>query len=142
MRYAMVEDGIIMGFREIPEEDTAIIAHYRKTETLVEAGDEIQPDTHYYTDGAFQEIPERPSLYHNWIPTTKSWALDEVRAWRDIRGRRDKLLAGSDWAILPDVPLSEVQKAEVKTYRQALRDITEQSDPGNILWPERPEVIK
>ena len=52
------------------------------------------------------------------------------------------MLSESDWAILSDVPLSEEQKAEVKTYRQALRDITEQSDPGNILWPEKPEVIK
>ena len=47
MRYAIIEDGKIMGFREIPEEDIEIIAHYRKTETLVEAGDEIQSDTHY-----------------------------------------------------------------------------------------------
>ncbi len=142
MRYAIIEDGKIMGFREIPEEDIEIIAHYRKTETLVEAGDEIQSDTHYYTDGAFQEIPERPSPYHEWIPATKSWALDEVRAWRDIRGRRDKLLSESDWAILSDVPLSEEQKIEVKTYRQALRDITAQPDLGNIIWPEKPEVIK
>ena len=142
MRYAIIEAGKIMGFREIPGEDIEIIAHYRKTETLVEAGDDIQADSHYYTDGMFREIPERPSPYHEWVPGTASWMLDDVRAWRDIRGRRDKLLSESDWAILPDVPLSEEQKIEVKTYRQALRDITAQPDLGNIIWPEKPEVIK
>ena len=142
MRYAIIENGVIMGFREIPEEDTAIIAHYRKTETLVEAGGNIQADSHYYTDGMFREIPERPSPYHEWVPGTASWMLDDVRAWRDIRGRRDKLLSESDWAILSDVPLSEEQKIEVKTYRQALRDITAQPDLGNIIWPEKLEAIK
>jgi len=28
--------------------------------------------------------------------------------------------------------------ANVKTYRQALRDITKQSDPFDITWPDDP----
>lgn len=49
---------------------------------------------------------------------------------------RTQLLVNSDWTQLPDVPLSAEKKAQWATYRQALRDITNQSGfPDNINWP-------
>jgi hypothetical protein len=55
------------------------------------------------------------------------------------RSRRNRQLSLSDWAILPDSPLSDATKAEYVVYRQALRDVPEQSGfPDSIVWPTRP----
>jgi hypothetical protein len=64
-------------------------------------------------------------------------ALPNEIVWPIIRTRRDALLAQSDWTQLPDVPLED--KAAWATYRQALRDVTEQPDPHNIVWPTPPQ---
>lgn len=53
--------------------------------------------------------------------------------WTVVREKRNKLLLESDWTQLPDVP-SEL-KAKWAIYRQALRDITTQLDPFNIVYP-------
>jgi hypothetical protein len=42
-------------------------------------------------------------------------------AMEDLRAKRNKLLADTDYLALSDNTMTE----EVKTYRQALRDITE-----------------
>lgn len=55
--------------------------------------------------------------------------------WDEVRKERNALLAACDWTQLPDTP---VDAAEWATYRQALRDITTQADPFNIVWPEQP----
>jgi hypothetical protein len=54
-----------------------------------------------------------------------------------VVAQRNALLANSDWTQLADVPLSAEKKAQWATYRQALRDITDQSGfPDQINWPE------
>jgi hypothetical protein len=55
-----------------------------------------------------------------------------------VRPERDKLLLESDWTQGTDSPLSDSKKAEWRTYRQALRDMTTQSDPENVIWPNKP----
>lgn len=57
-------------------------------------------------------------------------------AWVGIRQQRSLLLNTSDWTQLPDAPVEAAVWAE---YRQALRDITKQGDPFNIVWPEPPQ---
>jgi len=53
------------------------------------------------------------------------------------RAQRDSLLVESDWTQLPDVP--ESTRAAWAQYRQALRDVPQQSGfPNTITWPERP----
>jgi hypothetical protein len=52
--------------------------------------------------------------------------------WQVIRNQRNQLLKDSDWTQLADAP---VDKLVWSTYRQELRDITQQSDPFNIVWP-------
>ena len=57
------------------------------------------------------------------------------------RAQRDKLLAATDWAVLPDSPLDESSKTSLKTYRQALRVVPQQEGvPNNITWPTMPEI--
>ena len=68
--------------------------------------------------------------------------VEEVPETADeIRARRDRLLAATDWAVLPDSPLDAQSLEAVKTYRQALRDVPQQEHfPGAITWPQMPEL--
>jgi len=60
-----------------------------------------------------------------------------------IRSRRNQLLRESDFTQLPDYPATDTQRAEVKAYRQALRDIPEEiDDPSRLVWPVMPAFIK
>ena len=54
--------------------------------------------------------------------------------WVNVRSERDLKLQETDWRASSDLTLSD----DWKTYRQALRDITTQSDPFNITWPTKP----
>ncbi len=56
-----------------------------------------------------------------------------------IRWKRNTLLSGSDWTHLTDSPLSSEKKAEWAVYRQALRDLPENTnDFNNVIWPIPP----
>ena len=55
------------------------------------------------------------------------------------RQKRDRLIAVTDYLVTPDYPISDDRLAKVKIYRQALRDIPEQSGfPRTITWPDKP----
>jgi len=54
--------------------------------------------------------------------------------WVNIRSQRNFKLKDTDWRASSDLTMSDAWK----TYRQALRDITTQSDPFNITWPTEP----
>ncbi len=52
------------------------------------------------------------------------------------RSTRDNLLKETDHFALSDVTMADA----MKTYRQALRDVPQQSEfPNNITWPTKPE---
>jgi len=54
--------------------------------------------------------------------------------------RAKKLLAESDWSMLPDVPMTSGQKTAWIEYRKALREIRLQAGfPSNVQWPQKPE---
>lgn len=69
---------------------------------------------------------------------TKKW--EDTRTndsqWIVIREERNQKLQASDWTQLADIP-SET-KSLWEPYRQALRDVTLQADPFNIVWPSPP----
>ena len=49
-------------------------------------------------------------------------------------------LQESDWAVLPDVPMTSGQKADWMEYRKLLREIKLQAGfPDEINWPTKPE---
>ena len=75
----------------------------------------------------------------HWIVTeasTEQIAERTARQWAAVRAERDAFLLACDWTQLPDAP---VDAAAWAAYRQELRDITDQSDPFNIVWPQEPE---
>jgi hypothetical protein len=59
-----------------------------------------------------------------------------------LRNKRNALLKESDWTQLNDCPLSDTEKTEWQTYRQALRDLPENyQDTDNIddvVFPNLP----
>ena len=64
--------------------------------------------------------------------------IDE-RAATSVRAQRDRLLAETDWVITKAKETETNIPDAMKTYRQALRDITTQEGfPHNITWPEKP----
>jgi hypothetical protein len=64
--------------------------------------------------------------------------LQANAVWNDVRTTRNIRLQDCDWTVGNDSPLSDTQKDVWQTYRQALRDVTTQSNPTNITWPTKP----
>jgi len=65
-------------------------------------------------------------------------AVEFDMAMEDLRNKRDRLIAETDYLALSDQTLS----AEMSTYRQALRDITNGittvEQANNVTWPTKP----
>ena len=98
---------------------------------------QIDISTHYVNGATLTPMPPKPSRHHVFNYTTKQWVLDESKAKDEASIVRSRHLMASDWTQLPDVPLAT--KEAWATYRQALRDITEQEGyPLNINWPISP----
>lgn len=58
-----------------------------------------------------------------------------------LRQRRDRMLSACDHTQIPDVPMTDVLRAQWAAYRQALRDLPElTADLGAIAWPSPPTV--
>ena len=60
---------------------------------------------------------------------------------KDFRLNRNILLKDTDWALASDTPLSNEQKTEATTYRQALRDLPAQDGFPNIAFPTKPDFL-
>lgn len=79
-----------------------------------------------------------------WTYAAVDWSEEAIGAateaqWKAVRDDRNKRLFECDWTQLTDAPLTDEQKAAWQSYRQALRDVTQQTDPFNITWPVKPE---
>jgi hypothetical protein len=59
--------------------------------------------------------------------------------WTMVRVDRTAILTSSDFTQLADAPITAEKRAEWVIYRQALRDITTQTDPFSIVWPTSPD---
>jgi hypothetical protein len=59
--------------------------------------------------------------------------------WDEIRETRNTLLSECDWTQFQDSPITGSKLTEWQTYRQSLRDVTNQENPYNITWPSKPE---
>jgi len=59
-------------------------------------------------------------------------ALTDGYKMQELRTARNKMLSSSDWTQANDSPLSDSKKAEWKTYRQSLRDMTKTIDVDTI----------
>ncbi len=69
----------------------------------------------------------------------KAWAdAAPARALANLRAKRNRLLAETDYYALSDVTMSD----DMKTYRQELRDLPAGKDTvekcNNVTWPTKP----
>ena len=65
-----------------------------------------------------------------------------ARALMNLRGKRDRLLQSSDWEIMQELEKGNAISDDMKTYRQALRDLPNGKDTvdkcNNATWPTKP----
>jgi len=99
----------------------------------------IQPYPSWTYDEVNNEwfAPEtKPDDDARWDEETLAWIPGpEVKATQ-VRLQRDQLLNETDWTQVADAP---VDSTVYSTYRQALRDIPQQSGfPTDITWPTNP----
>lgn len=90
--------------------------------------------------GAIQK--EDGKWYTNWIAIDidddAKIALDE-RVAESVRIERNNRLSETDWVVIKALETNSPLSPEWISYRQALRDITQQSGfPWNIVWPSKP----
>lgn len=77
----------------------------------------------------------------SWLVTKAS--LEEINSRTikqaaTIRKQRNGVLTATDYTQLVDYPGSDIQKQILTQFRQALRDIPQQTGfPWNVIWPER-----
>lgn len=81
------------------------------------------------------------SLAVEEIPQKTAEEINDEAA-EAARAKRDTLIADTDYLLMPDYPISDEDLEAVKAYRQALRDVPQQSGfPLEIDWPEAPMVL-
>jgi len=65
-----------------------------------------------------------------------------ARALTELRGKRDDLLKAYDWEILQELEKGNAISSDMRTYRQALRDLPAGKDTvakcTNATWPTKP----
>lgn len=109
--------------------------------------------THYVQDGEILEYTieqqiektNKPSYKCTWSNSTFTWADARTTEEKnsDAEGmaisKRDMLLTQSDWVVVRAIDQGTSIPTDWQTYRQALRDITNQSGyPTNVVWPVAP----
>tara|TARA_B100001250_G_C19778230_1_gene780608 strand:- start:517 stop:804 length:288 start_codon:yes stop_codon:yes gene_type:complete len=87
-------------------------------------------------DGVVREMTDAEQAAHLASLPTKTEVVAE-----NLRRDRDSALRDSDVYTLNDFPLTDSQKTELLTYRQALRDISKQADFPNVDLPTKPNFI-
>jgi len=61
--------------------------------------------------------------------------LTSAEPMKELRAERDKLIAATDWWASSDLTMTDAQKS----YRQSLRDITEDyTSLDDVKWPTKP----
>ena len=114
----------------IPDELLASYDVYPCTRPAVPEYDSL---THEITDGRFEQVSGEWSLPY------VVQQQEDVYAERNIRSRRDSFLLQSDWIVVKSYERGQNIPAEWELYRQALRDITEQTGfPYEVTWPIKP----
>ena len=93
--------------------------------------------SHVYEDIKYTEGYEKPPKEEF---EAKLQELIDAQPLKELRTKRNTLLADVDWVTLKaystDTPVPE----EWKTYMQALRDLPSNTeDPANPVWPVAPQ---
>jgi hypothetical protein len=102
-----------------------------------------------YFDPATQVREEGPAVLIDGV-WTQNYIVSDLDAdasaakvsaqWDIVRAERDLLLDKCDWWVTKAIEKNATISAEQQAYRDALRDITEQSNPFEVVWPTAPQA--
>ena len=151
MIHALVKNGtIIEGPRSLPENwENVSRLDLVPTETLLELGwYPVVTDAIPVHSVSTQYLVTRYAVEETCVKetfdvvdfTSAELAESAQSAWTQLRLERDQFLAESDWTELPSVKANRSAEwaADWDTYRQALRDITDNTSIDKVVWPEKP----
>ena len=105
-------------------------------------------NTFYSPDGNAEMWDKKPKGYftpEEWAaahpePTPEPYVPTPEEKASTIRQQRNALLSATDYKMMPDYPMSELCRENLKLYRQLLRDIPEQPGfPNSVVWPIKGE---
>ena len=110
------------------------------TEQIIEV--QTDPYTNYILNNEVMLLPTAPNSYSVFNYAKKQWydPRTQETEWPLVRGKRNQLLAASDWTDTLSAPgrLGAEAYDAWQDYRQALRDVTGQADPFALVWPVAP----
>jgi len=88
----------------------------------------------------FQDYTDDEGVTHTKAEQEAAYQADlDAKAAESVRTQRDAELAKSDWMVIRSAETGAALPTEWATYRQALRDITDQTGfPNEINWPVEP----
>ena len=81
-----------------------------------------------------------------------SWSVEKIpektpeeklaETEEEVRSKRDRLIADTNYLLMNDYPVSSEDLESVKAYRTALRDVPQQEGfPYEVVWPEVPAAL-
>jgi hypothetical protein len=119
-------DATLASFSLVRLTDDTKPAYDSATEKVIEDVIEVREGVAYQT----YSVIDRPA---------EAIANELINKKANLRIQRNDKLSKTDWAVLPDSPLSTDDKAVYENYRAALRDVPGQAGfPDNAL-PESPD---
>lgn len=151
MTYAKIEDGQIVeypvyeGDIRLRFSNVSFPTPFVAPEGYVAVVDVTPPQI-----GVFQNLAEGDpaEIDGQW---TRQWIVSDATEeqianitearWSGVRTDRNERLAACDWWVTKAAETNATISVEQYTYRQALRDITNQADPFNIIWPINPVAV-
>ncbi len=117
----------------------ATMAEYGMYPVGYQAAPDYDPLTHRLQHSNVPELVEGAWVLTKTVValTAEQIAAATAAKAKEMRKKRDGLLADTDWMALSDVTMS----AEMTTYRQSLRDITDDATFPYLTdnaWPTKP----
>jgi len=101
-------------------------------------------------DAGYVLAEDRPTIteFQNLSWNQTGWVVEDKsevemialrgNEWARVREKRNMMLKETDWIIVRQLEKGEKVDEAILQYRQALRDITLQTDPFNLQWPVNP----
>lgn len=101
---------------------------------------DVNPFKWRIANGEPVQLTDPPNEFSYFDFDANEWKTNLSRAWASVRFKRDEALLASDWTdtLTAKARIGDSAYEAWQTYRQALRDITNQSDPLAIQWPVQP----
>ena len=95
----------------------------------------VRDDEPHNNETAVDEDTGETYRTGRWVIGYTAENKPQEQAEEAVRNQRDRLLSDTDWMALSDNTMTP----EMTSYRQALRDITEQTGfPYSVIWPTKP----